>query len=399
MHEQRQDGPQSVSRRRFLRDAIAGLAAAGLGGRALAAGPLRISQAEQEAGQEQPRMLYRPIESCGIKVSTIVSGPAGDEVQQRMAAFGVNYYHKVDGCGSKQFRQSVDWDRNYCDVVIDNLDRDKAIQEFEARRDKAGVDVVHFFKIHATLRRPEDIESNPQIFEAFETLKDQGKTLWLATSLHSGADMLEACVESGLFKQIQIMFNPLRADEATMAALAKAKQKGIGIIAMKPMMGGPENWEKNPKAQEALKQIQQVGSTPGQSLLKWVLAQEGITAAVPKCANVSQAEEACTAVLARLTPDEERAVQALAAALSHDYCRLCGSCEAVCPKGLPVSDILRYRMYALGYGETSGASALYSRLPAQLRANACTECGACEKACPYGLRVVRLLKDAHRVLA
>ncbi len=394
-HEER----KGLTRREFLRGAAAGLAAAAISAPALAATPRRLAQAAQQAAEEQQQtMLYRPIPACNIKISTIVSGPAGDAVQQRMVAHGVNYFHKVQGCGSKQFRQGLDWDNLYCDVVIDRLDRDQVIREFEAKRSQAGLDVIHFFKIHATLKKPEDLETHPGVFEAFEQLRDQGKTRWLAISLHAGAEMLDACVESGLFKQIQIMFNPLRADKATMQAIAKAHQRGIGIIAMKVMMGGPGRWNKNPRARQAIQQIQQEGRTPGQSILRWVLAQPGITAAVPKCANVQQADENCAAVLARMDEIDEQGVQALAAALSAEYCRSCRICEAACPHGLPIADILRYRMYALDYGERQGAAALYKALPEHLTASVCDGCGACEQVCPHGLRVVELLQDAHRVL-
>lgn len=403
--QERADGSRArVTRRDFLRTAAAGLAVAGLGSRALAGAPQQPAPQQGEfsaaigddAGTGMP---YMGIPACQIRISRVVMGPAPDPVQLRMVQYGANYFHKVDACGSKQFRQGLDWDYFYCDVVIDKVRKEEVLQEFERRRSSAGLDVIHFFKIHATLGRPEDLHKHPGLFEAFQILRDQGKTRWLAISLHAGAEMLDACVESGLFSQIQIMFNPLRADEATRAALAKATQRGIGIIAMKPMMGGPAKWQNNPKARQVLGQYWPEGTTAAQAVIRWVLAQPGITAVVPRCANLQQADENCTAAGATLTAWDREGVERLAAALSDDYCRSCRSCEAVCPVGLPVADILRYRMYAADYGERRAARALYRSLPPSQRASACTHCGACEQACPHGLKVASMLADAERMLA
>ena len=39
------------------------------------------------------------------------------------------------------------------------------------------------------------------------------------------------------------------------------------------------------------------------------------------------------------------------AAIGSTYCRMCGSCNGVCDKGIPVPEVLRYLTYAEGYGQ------------------------------------------------
>ncbi len=396
-------GPSPLSRRDFLQRTAAGIAAAGLAGSALAAPPRAQGQGEQfnpapgdDVGTGMP---YMGIPACQIRISRVAMGPASEAVQTRMIQYGCNYLHKVDGCGSQQFLSRLDWDAFYCDVVLDKTDRDEAIQEFERRRAKAGLDVIHFFKIHATLSKPEQLQTQRGIFEAFETLRDQGKTKWLATSLHAGPEMVDACVESGLFTQIQIGFNPLQGRPPMMAALAKAQQRGIGIMSMKPLMGGPAKWENNPQARQALQQYWPEGTSAAQAVLRWNLAQTGVTAIVPMCGNTQQADENCAAAGAQLQAWENTGVEALASALSDSFCRSCRTCEEFCPVGLPIADLLRYRMYAADYGETKGARALYRSLPADQRASLCTNCGACDRACPNAVRASSLLAEVHGMLA
>ena len=400
---------EELSRRGFLRIA-AGAAAVGVIGQALGAPPRggrggntdqgQAGEFKTEEGDDAGTGLaYRAISACKIRISTIVAGPGGEEVQRRLVARGVNYFHKVDGCGSREFRQKLDWDYFYCDCVIDRVDKIGAIQEFEARRAQAGVDVIHFFKIHATLSNPEEVERDQPVFEAFRSLRDQGKTKWLAISLHASPEMFEACVESGLFQQIQIPFNPLNAGPVTMRALQKAQEAGIGVIAMKTMLGGPQKWQDDPKARQVLNEYWPEGTSAAQAMLRWILAQPGITAAVPHCDNVQQADENCAAAGAKLQAWEREGVERLAAALSPTWCRSCRTCEKACPRNVHIPDILRYRMYAVAYRRPADARRLYAALAPSATVAACDGCGRCQRSCPHGLPVAQMLADAHRLLA
>jgi hypothetical protein len=376
----------------------------GLGGTALAApGPTAGKPKPfslKEGDDAHTGMLYRAIPACKIRISEISCNPAGDEPLRRMVALGCNYFHKVDGCGTPEFRQSLDWSKLYCDVVIDNTGKQEAIDEFERKRKNTGVDVIDFFKIHSKLTKPEQLKTVTSIFDAFETLRDQGKTRWLATSLHDGGpEMVDACIEDGRFKMIQFPFNPAGANDAWKALVKKAQAAGIAIIAMKSMAGGPSKWAESEAAKAVLQHYFDQGASPAVAMLRWILAQPGVTSIVPDSPNVKIAEENCSAAGAKLTAWEHEGIERFAAAMSGIWCRSCRTCEGSCQAGLPIPDLLRYRMYAKDYGNVAGARKLYADLDESRRAGACTGCGQCEKACPYGLHVRDFLADAHRRLS
>ena len=69
------------------------------------------------------------------------------------------------------------------------------------------------------------------------------------------------------------------------------------------------------------------------------------------------------------------------------------------PTGVPVADILRYKMYFEDYGEEKFAMQRYGLVPASTRPDRCAGCEApCESACPYRLRVRERLNQADRQL-
>jgi NAD-dependent dihydropyrimidine dehydrogenase PreA subunit len=53
--------------------------------------------------------------------------------------------------------------------------------------------------------------------------------------------------------------------------------------------------------------------------------------------------------------------------------------------------------YHESYGKTGRAREVYAALPSGERVSACRDCGACEKACPYGVAVRRRIREAAQI--
>src|SRR5262249_26071733 len=88
-----------------------------------------------------------------------------------------------------------------------------------------------------------------------------------------------------------------------------------------------------------------------------------------------------------------------ARALSPEYCRSCGVCEAACPDGVRVGSVLQFAMYAKQYGWEERARAHYAALPPRERwSDACTSCRACNDACPHSVDAQGRVLEARRIL-
>ena len=76
----------------------------------------------------------------------------------------------------------------------------------------------------------------------------------------------------------------------------------------------------------------------------------------------------------------------------------CGACLSSCPEGLPIDDVLRFKMYFEDYGDEREAMRQYAKL--EVQADRCGDCSApCANACPMGVPIAEATREAHRLLS
>jgi predicted aldo/keto reductase-like oxidoreductase len=105
------------------------------------------------------------------------------------------------------------------------------------------------------------------------------------------------------------------------------------------------------------------------------------------------------AMAASFEPSDERILAARLDEIRPEYCRMCYRCAGECPKGLPVTDMLRYVTYADGYGEFALGREQFLKLPAAIRGVKCGDCSSCAVQCRNGVDVARRLKRGQELFA
>jgi len=230
-------------------------------------------------------------------------------------------------------------------------------------------------------------------------LRDEGRARCLGISGHYHGVMTSA-VESGLVDLIMLpvnLFNhamPGRNDLLDLCA-----RQNVAVVAMKPFGGGKllnrRGSQRVPKYQTSGEAFQvKIGGevTPVQCL-SYVLAQRGVTVALPGVKN----EEELAAALHTLDASEaERDFSGLLADLGRyveGECTYCNHCLP-CPEVIDIGQVNRLLDWA-EFGLTKSLRAAYAALPVQ--ASACTECGACTRRCPFGVDVVPRMREAARL--
>ena len=108
-------------------------------------------------------------------------------------------------------------------------------------------------------------------------------------------------------------------------------------------------------------------------------------------ANVAAADDKV-----ELTHEERSLLELHGRETISQYCAGCGHlCESALDPCVPVAEVIRYLMYARGYGEKERAVALYRKIPDTLRkAMARVDYAAAEHKCPRALPIGRLMREA-----
>ncbi|MDX1815112.1 MAG: 4Fe-4S dicluster domain-containing protein, partial [Thermodesulfobacteriota bacterium] len=131
----------------------------------------------------------------------------------------------------------------------------------------------------------------------------------------------------------------------------------------------------------------------------WVLEDDAVSAVITEMETFEMLEENLAVSGRPLSPAERAYLRRYVVAAGRDVCRLCGTCLSVCPSAISISDVLRCLQYHRDQGKGDLARRTYRAIPAARNARECTRCGTCEQACPYAVRIIQNLHQAHRVLA
>ena len=185
-------------------------------------------------------------------------------------------------------------------------------------------------------------------------------------------------------------------------AIQTAREAGMGIVAMKVLAGGLSRikrgdrlYGKDPDALTAT--LKQEGAML--AAIKWALKNQSVDTAIVCITDFEQLEENLRAMSEPFTSNDQGLLAAQLAAISPLYCRMCGSCRGVCPRGVPVSDTLRFLTYAEGYGQFALAREKFLELSRPVRDVRCRDCASCSVKCAYGVAIRDSLIHAQDILA
>ncbi|MDB5108882.1 MAG: aldo/keto reductase, partial [Candidatus Binatus sp.] len=174
--------------------------------------------------------------------------------------------------------------------------------------------------------------------------------------------------------------------------MEKAKSKNMGVVVMKTLMGARLN---------DMRPYEKGGATFSQAAFKWVLSNPHVDALIVTMTSAPMIDEYLGASGSRaVAGDDLHLLDRYATLNGKSYCRHgCNQCESSCPYGVPISEVMRTRMYAHDYGDLHFARREYALLEGN--ASACLTCDAkpCAGACPHGIATELLLAPAHRLLS
>jgi hypothetical protein len=259
-------------------------------------------------------------------------------------------------------------------------------------------------------------EVTDELLEAQRAARKAGKIRFAGVSTHFNMDrMLRYLARQGQTDVALTTYNfamrSVSADRNTdtaapktdmTAAIREARESGMGIIVMKTLAGGSTRVQRGDRLYGAdPKSLSQWLGRPGApaAAIKWALQNKSVDTAIVCMTDHDQLEENLRAMAEPFTDKDERLLSEQLARISPIYCRMCGACNGVCDKGVPVPDVLRFLTYAEGYGQFPMARERFLELPEHVRSIRCADCSACSINCPNGVQVRDRVSRAQELLA
>ncbi len=385
---------QDINRRRFLMAGALGLAGAPLlqscGGEKST--PVTGTADAAGAADTGPRIRkYNTLGRTGLQVSDISLGGATEEPVLRYALDrGINLYDTAEqyhsGEHERYIGQAFKGSLRDKVVVITKhvhgleapITRQNVIERFDASLERMGYDYVDIAMLHH-VADPATFE-NEELLGAYEALRQQGKFRFLGFSTHDAEKVIPGAIDSGLFDVMLMIYNSIQYPQRS-ELITRARQAGIGTMAMKTMAG---------RQQDRVAGLVNEKTTFSQAAIKWALSDPSLDSVLISIRTFEHVDEYCGASGRTLTSADEAVLGKYETAVNNQFCRIgCTTCQASCPEQVAVGDIMRFGMYYENYGNEKQAILEYAALNGRNRASACLTCrsGACETACPHNLSI------------
>ena len=378
-------------------------------------------------------MIYRNLGGTGLKVSEIGLGCEGflekdgaftERMFARAFEGGVNVMdlyspdpdmHVRVGRAVGGRRKDFVYQAHLCTVWQNGQYKatrrmDEVVPSFEKMLKNLGTDyidvgMIHYVDSAATWKQV----TEGGVAEYARKLKKEGKIRHIGMSSHNPVVALEA-VKSGLVEVLMFSVNPcydlLPGDEDVDKLFAEesyekplfnldpvreelyetCQRLGVGITVMK-VYGGGDLLTDNSPAGKAL--------TPAQCI-HYALTRPAVSSVM---IGAHSEKELADALAYESASDAEKDYALVFSTFPKiswkGHCMYCGHC-APCPKGIDVASVTKFLNLSKAQGSVpETVREHYAALSA--KAGDCIACGACEKRCPFGVKVIENMREAKRI--
>ena len=374
------------------------------------AGVEKTSPEWKEAWKGSRVQAHRRLGRTGFGVSDVVLGTGkirgenGEQIARLAIERGVNYFDTAPdyaGAGSEQVmgrairgvRDRLFIATKFC-TPIGHLPPGTPVANYceavEGSLRRLGTDYVDLCHIHSC----DEVERlmDPNVHEAFDRLRQQGKARFLGFSSHTPnlEEVARTAIASGRFDVMMLAYHHgIWPNLAELISRARREQD-MGVVAMKTLKGAKHR---------RLAELRDARDAYSQAALKWALSNPEVSCAVISFFEIQHVDEYLNASGKALRPEDVALLERYDRLTAGTYCAPhCGACLGSCPEGLPIHDVLRQRMYFEDYGWEKEGIQGYARLAKD--ASVCASCsGPCLGACPIGVPIRERMIGAHELLS
>ena len=372
-------------------------------------GEVERTAPQQLAAWKEARVrAYRRLGRTGAMVSDIslgtgaIQGENGEQIARDAIERGVTYFDTApdySGAGSEEamgramkgVRDRMFVATKFCTPqghVPVGSPVDMYIGAIEGSLKRLQTDHVDLVHVHSC----DEVERlmDPNVHEAFDRLKEQGKARFLGVSTHTPnlETVARTAIASGRFDVMMLAYHHgLWANLDALIDAAAAHD--MGIVAMKTLKGARH---------QNLSDFRADAASYAQAAFRWVLSNPHVGCLVVSFFKPEHVDEYLYASGGKLAREDVAVLERYDARIAGTYCQPhCGACLDSCPEQLAINDVLRYRMYFEDYGREKEGMRLYAALERDARR--CAGCPApCEAHCPVDIPIRSRMLGADALL-
>ncbi|SHF38166.1 aldo/keto reductase [Caloramator proteoclasticus] len=247
--------------------------------------------------------------------------------------------------------------------------KDAMKEDIERSLKNLRTDYIDLYQLHNV----KDEETLKQVMteggalEALLEAKNSGKILHIGITSHS-LDLLKKILEYDVFETIMYPYNIVE-DQAE-KLFEEAKERDIGVIAMKPLAGG------------ALED--------SELAISYILNNKNISTVIPGMDSIEQVKQNISAVDIEFNDEMMKKCKEIKEKYTQSFCRRCGYCMP-CPQGIDIPFSFILKGYYDRYDLKAWATERYTAM--KRHASDCIKCGLCETKCPYNLKIRDMLRE------
>jgi aryl-alcohol dehydrogenase-like predicted oxidoreductase len=348
-------------------------------------------QSKSPAGQ----LSYRTLGKTGMKVTTVGYGcmiTSDPTVITRAVDMGINYFdtsrNYQNGQNERMVGAALGTKRKniFLSSKCDEKTGAGILKEIDITLKELGTDHLDVWYLHGL---DTAAQITDDLIEAQRKVKQQGKVRFVGVSTHSLPAIVDRVIETKL-DVVLAQYNFTSA-EAYGKGLDKLNQAGVGLVAMKVMAKA--------RRRGADGAAPPVPAGRSAAALKWVIRNPAIATTIPSMTDIDQLEENFKVMGQAFSDADAKVLTAALQDVRPYFCSMCGKCDGQCPKGLPARDLVRFVMYADGYGQFGLGRENFQRMSAEHQAIRCGECASCAVRCPNGVRVAEQAMRAQELFA
>ena len=278
-------------------------------------------------------------------------------------------------CASKTFKST-------------ELDVRREIEGQLKRLNIPAIDFYHVWCITSLENWQERKKDN--ILTVFRKLKDEGLIRHICVSSHLTGDDIEKLLLEGVFEGVLFGYSAYNY-KTREAAFRAIRSKKLGAAIMNPLGGGIV--VQHP---ERFKFLKRYGEGIVQAALSFLWDHVDITTTVVGYQNEDHVKEALAAMDAykARTANELDFVKGESSASMEGLCTFCSYCDN-CPQGIPIPKFMdSYNQKLLSQKPSGVKDRLRWHWNLETKkAEECTACGQCEKACTQHINIIERMKE------